>query len=154
VLLGTTEPLRIDFAQWSARAGSLGRDPNFHLEPYHLATTLVLDAPAVERLCGALPLNTDDRCYTEFFAPGCLDPDNLVRNLRLLAGARVTPGTVFFNVTDEARLAVAAGSQAKVTEALARLLDDDRAGGLALLREARDADPTDQELPFLLKLYR
>ncbi|MBK9776545.1 MAG: fused MFS/spermidine synthase [bacterium] len=154
VLLGTTTPLRLDFAQWSARVGSLGRDSSFHLEPYHLATTLVLDAAAIERLCGALPLNTDDRCYTEFFAPGCLDPDNLVRNLRLLAAARVAPASVFSNVPDEARLAVAARSQAKVTEALARLLDGDHAGGLALLEEARAGDPGDMELPFLLKLYR
>ena len=108
----------------------------------------------ISLMCGALPKNTDDRCYTEFFAPGCLDPDNLVRNLRLLAAARVAPASVFSNVPDEARLAVAARSQAKVTEALARLLDGDHAGGLALLEEARAGDPGDMELPFLLKLYR
>lgn len=154
VLLGTTAPLRPDFGAWAAQAAALGRDATFHTEPHHLATTLVLDAPAVARLCAGRPLNTDDRCYTEFFRPECLDADNLVRNLRLLAAARVDPATVFTNVDDPARLALAAASQRLVTEALARLLDGDRAGGLALLQQARAGDPGDLELPFLVRLHQ
>lgn len=154
VLLGTTAPLRIDFAQWAARAGWLGRDQTFHTEPHHLASLLVLDAAAVARLTAAAPVNTDDRSYTEFFARGCLDEGNLVRNLRLLGAARVDPAATFTNVADPARLQVAAASQRRVTEALALLLDGDREGGLALLRQARAADPLDQELPFLVRLHQ
>lgn len=154
VLLGTTGPLRIDFAQWAARAGSLGRDQTFHTEPHHLASLLVLDAAAVARLTAAAPVNTDDRSYTEFFARGCLDEGNLVHNLRLLGAARVDPAVTFTNVADPARLQVAAASQRLVTEALALLLDGDREGGLALLRQARAADPLDQELPFLVRLHQ
>lgn len=154
VLLGTTSPLRPDFAQWSARAAALGRDNTFHTEPYHLATTLLLDPPAIARLVAGLPANTDDRCYTEFFAPSCLDEGNLVANLRHLAAARVDPAGVFANVPDPARLAQAGASQRLVTDALARLLDGDREGGLELLRRARAGDPLDQELPFLVKLYQ
>jgi spermidine synthase len=154
VLLGTTEPLRIDFAQWSARAGALGRDQTFHTEPHHLASLLVLDAAAIARLTAAAPVNTDDRSYTEFFARGCLDEDNLVHNLRLLGAARVDPASAFTNVADPARLQVAAASQRLVTEALALILDGDREGGLALLRRARAADPLDQELPFLVRLHQ
>lgn len=153
VLLGTTAPLHLDFADWSARVAALGRDPHFYLEPFHLAATLTLDGPAIARLEATLPLNTDDRCTTEFFAPRCLDPDNLVRNLRLLGGARVEPTVVFMNPDDPARLARASGSQRSVTEALALLLEGRHADGLTLLRQARDADPDDQELPFLVKLY-
>lgn len=154
VLLGTTAPLRIDFAQWAARAGALGRDQTFHTEPHHLASLLVLDAAAVARLTAAAPVNTDDRNYTEFFARGCLDGDNLVHNLRLLGAARVDPASTFTNVADPVRLQVAAASQRLVTEALALILDGDREGGLALLRRARTADPLDQELPFLVRLHQ
>ena len=154
VLLGTTAPLRLDFADWSARVASLGRDPHFYLEPYHLATTLTLDGPAIAQLTAGLPLNTDDRCYTEFFAPGCLDAGNLVANLRRLDAARVAPAAVFGNVGDAARLERATASQHQVSEALARLLSGDRAGGLALLQQARAGNPEDQELPFLLKLHQ
>lgn len=154
VLLGTTEPLRIDFAQWAARAGGLGRDQTFHTEPHHLASLLVLDAAAVARLTAGARVNTDDRSYTEFFARGCLDEGNLVHNLRLLGAARVDPAGAFTNVADPARLQVATASQRLVTEALALLLDGDREGGLALLRQARAADPQDQELPFLVRLHQ
>ncbi|MBM4130166.1 hypothetical protein FJ250_03945 [bacterium] len=153
VLLGTTSPLRIDFARWSARAAALGRDLTFHTEPHHLASLLLLDADTIARLTAAAPVNTDDRCYTEFFARGCLDEGNLVRNLRLLAAARVDPAGAFDDVADPARLQVAAAGQRLVTEALARILDGDREGGLALLRQARAADPLDQELPFLVRLH-
>ncbi len=44
--------------------------------------------------------------------------------------------------------------QHQVSEALARLLAGDRAGGLSLLQQARAGNPEDQELPFLLKLYQ
>ena len=154
VLLGATAPLRVDFAAWSARVAALGFDPNFYLEPYHLATTLALDPAALATLTAGLPLNTDDRCYTEFFAPRCLDEGNLVRNLDRLARAGVGPQAVFTNVTDPARLARAAASQATVRRALAQLLGGDQAGGVALLRQACAADPEDRELPFLVNLYR
>lgn len=154
VLLGTAAPLRLDFAEWSARVAAMGRDPHFYLEPYHLAATLTLDGPAISRLGAGLPLNTDDRCYTEFFAPGCLEPDNLARNLRRLDAARVAPAAVFGNVADGARLERATASQHQVSEALARLLSGDHAGGLAMLQQARAGNPEDQELPFLLKLYQ
>lgn len=154
VLLGTTSPLRVDFAQWSARAAALGHDLTFHTEPHHLASLLLLDAPALARLTAAAPVNTDDRSYTEFFGRGCLDEANLVRNLRLLAAARVDPAGVFTGVDDPARLRLASESQRRVTEALALILAGDRAGGVALLRQARAADPLDQELPFLVRLHQ
>ncbi len=154
VLLGTTAPLRVDFAAWSARVAALGFDPHFYLEPYHLATTLALDAAALATLTAGLPLNTDDRCYTEFFAPRCLDEGNLARNLDRLAKAGVAPQAVFTNVADPARLARATASQTTVRRALGLVLGGDQAGGVALLRQACAADPDDRELPFLVNLYR
>lgn len=154
VLLGTTSPLRIDFARWSERAAALGRDLTFHTEPHHLASLLLLDAPALARLTAGAPVNTDDRSYTEFFDRRCLDEGNLVRNLRLLAAARVDPAVAFTGVADAGRLRLASDSQRRVTEALALILAGDRAGGVALLRQARAADPLDQELPFLVRLHQ
>ncbi len=50
VLLGSLDPIQIDFEQWSASVAEIGQDPNFYIEPYHLAATLVLDGPTIDRL--------------------------------------------------------------------------------------------------------
>jgi len=153
VLLGSLAPLRVEFADWAARTAALGPDPRFYLEPYHLASTLVLDGEAIAALGRASALNTDDRSYTEFFAPHCLDPDNLVRNLRWLNEARIAPDAVFAGVPDPERLARAGRASRLLGEGLAALLSGDRPRGRQLLQQAGLADPDDQELPFLIKLY-
>lgn len=152
VLLGSTAPLEIDFAEWAARAAALGSDPHFYTDPYHLAATLVLDAAAIDALMPEPRLNTDDRSYTEFFAPACLDPGNIALNLRLLADHRCDLSRLFRNVDDPERLARFAAGNRLLTESLIHRFEGDTGGGLAALREACRVNPEDQEYPFLIRL--
>jgi len=153
VLIGALAPLQVDFADWAAAVAALGQDRHFYLEPYHLAATLMLSGDAVAALGARSALNTDDCSYTEFFAPRCLDADNLARNLRFLADARVDPGAVFADVPDPERLARAVQGNRLLCESLVAKLSGDDARGLRFLQQACAADPDDQELPFLVKLY-
>ncbi|NTV03665.1 fused MFS/spermidine synthase [bacterium] len=154
VLLGSTAPLRVDFGDWAARAAALGEDPSFYGDPYHLAATLVLDGPAIARLSAGARLNTDDRSYTEFFAPGCLDEANLSANLRYLQERRVGVGAVFEGIPDPALMARFVEGNRLLTESLVRQTGGDPRGGLQALQQAVRANPEDQEYPFLIRMAR
>lgn len=154
VLLGSTAPLRVDFGEWSARAAALGQDPTFYGDPYHLAATLVLDGAAISRLGAGARLNTDDRSYTEFFAPGCLDEANLSANLRFLQERRVGVGAVFDGIPDPALMARFVEGHRLLTESLIRQTGGDPRGGLQALQQAVQANPEDQEYPFLIRMAR
>ena len=153
MLLGATEPLAIDFAEWSAEVAALGNDPNSYMDPYHLAATLVLDGEAVARLTAGAPLNLDDRSYTEFFDPACLDPGNFPDNLRWLRDERSGGGNLFTNVADPARLSRFVRGNDLLTESLIHKLNGEPYRGMAALRRAVAACPEDGELPLLLRLY-
>ncbi|MDO9172487.1 MAG: fused MFS/spermidine synthase [bacterium] len=154
VLLGSTAPLRLDFGEWAARAAALGEDPHFYNDPYHLAATLALDGPTIGRLTAGARLNTDDRSYTEFFAPGCLDEANLSANLRYLQERRVGVGAVFDGIPDPALMARFVEGNRLLTESLVRQTGGDPRGGLQALQEACRANPEDLEYPFLIRMAR
>jgi spermidine synthase len=152
VLLGSLDPIQVDFQKWSDRVAKLGADPNFYIEPYHLAATLVLDGPTIARLGAQSRINSDDHSYTEFFAPACLDDANLVTNLRFLQDNRAPIGTVFSNVADTAKLARFVQGNQLLTESILFQMTGDNQRGLQSLREATRVNPEDQEYPFLIKL--
>jgi spermidine synthase len=154
VLLGSTGPLRVDFGDWAARAAALGEDPHFYNDPYHLAATLALDGPAIARLSAGVRLNTDDRSFTEFFAPGCLDDANLPANLRFFQANRAPVGAVFAGIPDPDRMARFVEGNRLLTESLVRQTGGDPRGGLAALEEACRANPEDGEYPFLIRMAR
>ncbi|MBD3219819.1 hypothetical protein GF314_01130 [bacterium] len=153
VLLGSTEPLDADFATWQARAAALGEDEHFYLEPYHLAATLVLDPPAMQELAREYPANTDDRSYTDFFDPDCLDPGNLPRNLRALARRQVEPDALFSGIDDPARMDRFVAGNRQLTVALYHRLAGNRRPSLAALQQAARVNPENEEYPFLMRLY-
>lgn len=153
VLIGSLEPQSVAFDDWSTRVAALGFDRHFYLEPHHLAATLVLDDGAVARLVDTHPLNTDDRSYTEFFRPACLDGANLVGNLRELHRRRVPVTTVFHDVPDPALLDRFVQGNELMTEALAHKLAGEDRQGYAALQQAMAVNPEDQEFPFLVRLY-
>lgn len=152
VLLGATAPLEIDFADWKARTEALGSDMHFYVDPYHLAATLALDAAGVDALMPEPRLNTDDRSYTEFFDPDCLDPANVARNLRVLMDGRTEPTRLFSNVDDPARFARFVAGNRLLIESLALKFEGNRAGSLRALQEACRVNPENQEYPFLIRL--
>ena len=153
VLVGSREPIAPRFPDWRARVEALPEDPHFLLDAHHLAATLVLDGPTIGRLGAQSRLNTDDRSYTEFFAPGCLDDGNLSRNLRFLQDHRIDPATVFEDVGDAATFAGYVRGNVLLTESLLFQFAGDSRRSLEALRQAGEAAPGDQEFPFLIKLY-
>jgi len=152
VLLGSVDPLEVDYADWSRRIAALGRDEHFYLDPDHLAATLVLDGDDIAAANPEPWLNTDDLCYTEFFAPACLDPDNIALNLRHFLDHRGDLDGVFSGVTDPERLARFVAGNRLLGESLYLKFMGDRRGGLEALQRACRVNPEDQEYPFLIRL--
>jgi spermidine synthase len=153
MLLGRVEPIQIDFEQWAARAAAIGQDSRFYTDPYHLAAALVLDGPTIERLGAESRINTDDHSYTEFFAPACLDEDNLVKNLRFLMDNRTQIGAVFNNIGNPVMMEGFVQGNQLLTESLLYQMSGDNQRGLQALREACRVNPENQEYPFLIRLY-
>lgn len=153
VLLGARDPIRIDFQMWSARAAEIGQDPHFYAEPHHLAATIVLDGETIGRLGAGSRLNSDDHAYTEFFAPACLDEDNLAKNLLFLMDNRSEISAVFSNFDDPETMARFVQGNKLMTESLLYQMGNDQQRGLRTLQEACRVNPENQEYPFLIKLY-
>ncbi len=153
VLLGSMRPLEVEFADWSARIDALISDERFYTEPHHLAATLMLGGTEIAALATDHPLNTDDRSYTEFFDPECLDEGNISRNLRFLAERRCKVGAVFGGVEDADLMARFVRGNQLMTESLYYLHGGDRRRGLETLRRACEANPEDGEFGFLIELY-
>jgi len=142
----------VDFEDWSQRVAALGQDSHFYVDPHHLAATLVLDGARIVELAPEPWLNTDDRSYTEFFAPACLDADNIAHNLRFLLDNRSDVGGVFRDIGDPERLARFVQGNQQLGESLYLKFMGDNRGSLQALQRACQVNPEDQEYPFLIKL--
>lgn len=153
VLLGGLDPLEIPFKDWSDNVQKLGDDPHFYVNDYHLAATLVLDGPAMDKLCKNRPINTDDLSYTEFFHTDCLREDNIGKNLELLSAQRVAPQRLLRDCPRPDLLEKYVKGNTLLTESLYYRLLKDNDRSQQLMKQAMLANPEDQEFPFLLKLY-
>lgn len=153
VLLGGLEPLAIPFKDWSDNVQKLGKDQHFYVNAYHLAATLMLDGPAIAELCAGLPLNTDDLSYTEFFHTDCLREDNIGKNLKMLAAARIGPERLLLDCPRPDLMERYLKGHELLTESLYYRLQKDNERSHQLMKKAMLANPEDQEFPFLLKLY-
>ena len=154
VLLGSLDPIHIEFDRWSERVGAIGDDAHFYTDPYHLAATLILDGNAIAKLTTESEINSDDRSYTEFFAPACLDADNIYKNLRFLTQNRIGIGSVFGGITEPDKMDRFLAGNQLLSESLYYKLSGDLTRSTQLLRQAVRENPENQEFPFLLKLYR
>lgn len=153
VLMGSTDPLEIDFDKWVANVERAGDDPRFYIDPYHLAATLALDGEKIAELATESRMNTDDLSYTEFFAPECLSEDNISKNLRFLIENRADVSTVFNDIEASAMMQRFVQGNRLLTESLYYKLRGDDQRSLELLQQACLANPEDQEYPFLIRLY-
>ncbi len=153
VLLGGLVPLRVDFPSWSDRVAGLAHDRQFHIDPYQLASTLTLTGNGIASRHPEGWINTDDRSYTEFFHPRCLDPRNIATNLRLLMDVRDDWKPVFTGVPDYPLMERYIQGNQLLTESFYHKMTGDPARGLGALRLACQANPENRELPLLLRLH-
>ncbi len=152
MLLGALAPISIDYADWRARLEEIGGDSHFYLDPHHLAATLALSSETIAALSGTSELNTDDRSYTEFFAPACLDDRNLAANLGWFIEHRSDIDAVFRNIDDPALMGRFVRGNRMFTESLMYRLRGENQRSLHTLQRAARANPEDREYPFLIEL--
>ncbi len=153
VLLGSLDPLEIDFDRWMEAASRIGPDRHSHMEGRHLAATLALGSESIAALTAGSRINTDDLSYTEFFAPGCLDEGNIAANLEFFMKNRSDISTVFRNIDDPETMSRFVQGNRLLTASLFHKFSGDDGSSLAALREACRVNPEDPEYPFLIRLY-
>jgi len=153
VLVGGLEPLEADWADWAARTAALGQDPHFYVDPYHLAVSLALSPTQLADATAGAAINTDDRSYTEFFAPASLDEGNLTANLRWFLERTPAVADVIHGIPDAALLARYQTGNRLLLEGLAAMLERDPEASRALLERATAENPENGEYPFLVRLY-
>lgn len=150
VLLGSPEPLEIDFADWKRRAGALD-DPLFYRDPYALAACLLQDGEGVARLAGGAAVCTDDLNYLEFFDPRAKDQSNWEANMALAAADRVGPKSMFAGVEDTALLSRHRAGMRIFIGAMAAQNRGDFRGMAGAMKQAVLAAPENEEFRFLLQ---
>lgn len=153
VLLGSVEPLKVDFTKWADRIAASPDDPYFYKNPYHLAANLVLNDAAISSFSEDILLNTDNRSLPEFFRLSAFENDNMVLNLKYLSENRVEVSTVFYNLPDTLLMQRFVAGNRIFAEGVAADLQGNRQALLYKLQEAAQANPENEEYPFLMKFY-
>lgn len=153
ILIGSNEPLKIDFNEWESNISKIGKDPVFYSNPYHLAAGLMLSPEGISNINEEIRINTDDRSFLEFFSPSCFDIENLNENISFLSNQRSTISDVFENVPDKYQMKnFVNGSQQFIKSAIS-FQNGERQKSLDELRQAVRINPENQEYPFLIKFY-
>jgi spermidine synthase len=153
VLMGSMNPIEIDFNEWEQRIAKLPKDIYFYSNPYHLAASLIYDNMAIENFEAHIQINTDDKSYVEFFDFDVFKDENLPANLAYLNFTREGVWRVFKNVPDELMLKRFVEGNKLMTRGLEGMLRNDRRLLFAQLQKAIRINPENEELPFLVKLY-
>jgi len=153
VLMGSTDPVKIDFEKWSSRIADFPKDPYFYANPYHLAANLIFDPLAIEDFPKEIKINTDNRSYVEFFDFSVFREENLPQNLAYLNFNRDGVFRVFHNIPDTMKMKRFIEANKMMTRGLEGMLRNDKRLLYNQLQKAIRIAPENEELPFLLKLY-
>lgn len=153
VLLGSVEPLKIDFVKWADKIAASPDDPYFYKNPYHLAANLVLAEASIKAFPKNIRLNTDNRPLPEFFRLSAFDNENMVLNLKYLSENRTDVSAIFFNIPDSAMMQRFVAGNRIFSEGVAADLQGNRQALLFKLQEAARMNPENEEYPFLMKFY-
>ena len=153
ILLGSKQPLKINFKEWSSRIARMPKEKYFYFDPYHLAVCVMMDDQTIEKFPPDIRINTDDLSYTEFFSTGCFDEKNLTNNLAYMNNHRCLIYNTFYNVENQQLMESYLAGNKYLTESLYDLLLGNRRDALAKLREAVKVNPEDREYPFLIRFY-
>lgn len=151
VLLGINGHLKIDFGQWSENISASAKDPYFYNNPYHLAACLVLDSASIEQFSPVIKQNTDNRPLTEFFRLSSFDAKNLTTNLDFLNKSRTGVNSVFINIPDQQMMDRFIDGNKLLTEGLYYDLQGNRREFFNKLQAAVEANPENEEYPFLIR---
>jgi len=150
LLVGTKKPLKIDFADFKAKA-ALVQDQYLYNNPYSLASFLVFDKNSLSRITGGSEICSDDRSYLDFFAMNSFLPENWAYNAEsILKNMKNTD--VFYNVDDPQMLERFRATTRLVLQALIQSMSGNPQGYIAKLYEALNITPENQEISFLIKL--
>ena len=98
IILGSTDPVKIDFRNWSQKVTEMPKETYFYFDPYHFAVCVMMDNKTIENLPEEIKINEDDLSYTEFFSMDCFDNENLTNNLAYMADSRCNINNVFYNI--------------------------------------------------------
>jgi spermidine synthase len=153
ILMGSMNPVEIDFEQWQQRIAELPKDIYFYSNPYHLAASLIYDSKAIEQFDEQIRVNTDNKSYVEFFDFDVFRDENLPANLAYLNFSREGVWRVFNNVPDEMMLKRFVEGNKLMTRGLEGMLRNNRQLLFTQLQKAIRINPENEELPFLIKLY-
>lgn len=152
VLLGTKNPLSIDFSLWEERALNLN-DEWFVSEPYLLASALLLEPKDIEKITSDAKINNDDMSYVDFFDPDCFLQENWTKNLSFLRDNSIDKPTIFFSIPDERKLNRFIAGRKNMMEALINLRNGNRQEYIKILANTLQYINQDNpELEILLKL--
>ncbi len=153
ILIGSVEPMKIDFKNWETNISKIARDPVFYSNPYHLASGLMLDRKNINKFSNEIKINTDNLSYLEFFTPSCFNEDNLVKNITFLSDNRSEIEEVFTNITDPQRMNRFVLGNQNFIKSVISFQKGDKQKSLEELRDAVKVNPENQEYPFLIKFY-
>jgi len=153
IMLGSTDPIKIDFKEWENNISKIGKDPVFYSNPYHLAAGLMLDPEKISAFSENIEINTDNRSYLEFFQPACFDQDNLNKNIIFLRDSRADTYQVFGNIEDTQQMERFVSGSNYFINSVIYFQNGDKQQSLNELRKAVRVNPEDQEYPFLIKFY-
>lgn len=153
ILIGSIQPLTIDFADWQNNISNIGRDPVFYSDPYHLASGLMLESNTIENISEEIEINTDNQSYLEFFALSCFDEDNLIKNISFLSENRTDVNRVFSGIDNPAKMNRFIQGNQDFIQSVISFQKGEKQKSLEELRAAVRANPENQEYPFLIKFY-
>jgi len=153
ILIGSNEPIKIDFETWKQNIASSEKDPYFYTNPYHVAACLLLDKTDISKFPTHIKINTDNHSYVEFFNLHSFDSQNLTMNLNYLNSMRSKPNRVFVNISDSLMMQKFVEGNIQLTLGLHEMLKSNNKGFLNYLQNACAVNPEDEEYPFLIKLH-
>ena len=151
ILLGSTDPVKIDFRNWSRKVAEMPKETYFYFDPYHFAVCVMMDNKTIENLPEEIKINKDDLSYTEFFSMDCFDNENLTNNLAYMADNRCNINNVFYNIDNAQLMEHYLAGNEYLVESLYYFLKGDKSKSLNELRKAVKVNPEDEEYPFLIR---
>ncbi|MDD4747998.1 MAG: fused MFS/spermidine synthase, partial [Salinivirgaceae bacterium] len=153
VLLGSMQPHTIDFEQWVKNMEKSSDDVLFYNNPYHIASSFLLDSEEIKRLTVNHKVNTDNIAYTDYFSFESLKEENIAINLQFLHDNRNGQYRQFSNIPDVKLMERFIKGNKYLTQGLVHMLRNNWQGLFSNIEKACMVNPENVEYPLLLEFY-